>query len=138
MCMIYQNRIYLLQAVDIQHNLEKFFFRIDSFDIRWLETLATNNKHRMEQCHWGNGIMLEFCWLHSTAKDQGCDIVWFYHPTCYRMSSSSTLPNRNSIVDPLRRGCEEKMIIVYVFWHCAMKYMSVKELQMGYFILKFS
>ena len=33
-CMIYQNRIYLLQAVDIPHNLEKFFFRIDNFDIR--------------------------------------------------------------------------------------------------------
>ena len=59
--------------------------------------------------------MLESCWLHSMAKDQGYDIVWFFLPTCYPMSSSSTLPNRNSIVDPLRRGCEEKMIIVYVY-----------------------
>ena len=59
--------------------------------------------------------MLEFCWLHSKAKDQGYDIVWFFLPTCYRMSSSSTLPNRNSIVDPLRHGCEEKMIIMYLY-----------------------
>ena len=70
----------------------------------------------MEQCHSGNEIMLESCWLHSMAKDQGYDIAWFFLPTCYPMSSSSTLPNRNSIVDPLHHGCEEQMIIIYIVY----------------------
>ena len=59
--------------------------------------------------------MLESCWLHSMAKDQGYGIVWFFLPTCCPTSSSSSLLNRNNIVDPLRHGCEEIIIIMYVY-----------------------
>ena len=59
--------------------------------------------------------MLESCWLHSMAKDQDYDIVWFFLPTCYPMSSSSTLPNRSSIADLPHHGYEEKIIIVYIY-----------------------
>ena len=82
--------------------------------------------------------MLESCWLHSMAKDQGYDIVWFFLPTCCPTSSSSSLLNRNNIVDPLRHGCEEKMIIMYVYSTLCHEIYVREGIQDGFLILKCS